>query len=164
MKWKKIFFITTTLFIICLLASGFQQKDSEKNSFITAEDTQKQPMTAVKIEIGEKTFQAKFYENETTKELLKQLPIEMEMQELNGNEKYYYLNQNLPTNASKVHTIKEGDIMLYGKNCLAVFYENFDTNYQYTPIGYVEEVSGFSQALGKGTVKVVLKIAEDSAS
>ena len=103
-------------------------------------------------------------ENETTKELLKQLPIEMEMQELNGNEKYYYLNQNLPTNASKVHTIKEGDIMLYGKNCLVFFYENFDTNYQYTPIGYVEEVSGFSQALGKGTVKVVLKIAEDSAS
>ena len=164
MKWKKRFFITTTLFIICLLASGFQQKDSEKNSFITAEDTQKQPMTAVKIEIGEKTFQAKFYENETTKELLKQFPIEMEMQELNGNEKYYYLNQNLPTNASKVHTIKEGDIMLYGKNCLVFFYENFDTNYQYTPMGYVEEVSGFSQSLGKGNVKVVLKIAEDSAS
>ena len=161
MKWKKIFFITTTLFIICLLASGFQQKDSEKNSFITAEDTQKQPMTAVKIEIGEKTFQAKFYENETTKELLKQLPIEMEMQELNGNEKYYYFDESMPTNSIRVGNINTGDLMLYGSDCLVLFYDSFSTPYSYTRLGHIDNPQGLAEAVGNRNTEVTFEISNN---
>lgn len=37
------------------------------------------------------------------------------MSDLNGNEKYYYLDENLPTNSENIGHINAGDIMLYGE-------------------------------------------------
>ena len=45
------------------------------------------------------------------------LHLEIEMNELNGNEIYYYLNQDLPTNSYQSHNIETGDIMLFGSSC-----------------------------------------------
>ena len=76
------------------------------------------------------------------------------MQELNGNEKYNYLPFALPTSNESVGNIKTGDIMLWGDNCLVLFYENFSTSYSYTKIGYIENPTDFSEALGLDDVTV----------
>ena len=62
------------------------------------------------------------------------------MNELNGNEKYVYLNNSLPTNSYNPKRINSGDIMLYGNNCLVIFYESFDTSYSYTRIGHIDNL------------------------
>lgn len=31
--------------------------------------------------------------------------------------------------------------MLYGNNCLVVFYKSFDTSYSYTKIGHIDNLS-----------------------
>jgi hypothetical protein len=31
--------------------------------------------------------------------------------------------------------------MLYGNNCLVVFYKSFDTSYSYTKIGHIESLN-----------------------
>lgn len=49
-------------------------------------------------------------------------------------------------------SIHAGDIMLYGASCLVLFYEDFNTSYRYTPLGYIEDPDG----LAKGK-KVSLK-------
>ena len=36
--------------------------------------------------------------------------------------------------------INAGDIMLYGNNCLVVFYKSFDTTYSYTKIGHIDNL------------------------
>lgn len=36
------------------------------------------------------------------------------MNELNGNEKYFYLDSSLPVNPYSPNTIGKGDIMLFG--------------------------------------------------
>lgn len=54
------------------------------------------------------------------------------MNELNGNEIYYYLNQDLPTNSYQPHNIETGDIILFGSSCLVIFYESLQTNYSYS--------------------------------
>ena len=110
--------------------------------------------TQINVKIGKKTFKATLYNNKTSKVLLKKLPVTYKMSELNGNEKYKYLSYDLPTNEKKVRKIKAGDIMLYGSDCLVVFYKNFKTSYRYTKVGHINNTKGLAKALGKGSVKV----------
>ena len=72
------------------------------------------------------------------------------MSELNGNEKYIYLDKTLPTNSYSPKHIEVGDIMLYGNDCLVVFYKSFDTNYSYTKIGHIDNL----EDLGEENVKI----------
>ena len=83
----------------------------------------------ITLSIGDRSFTATMEQNCTAEAFRALLPLTLEMQELNGNEKYYYLSQALPTNRTKVGTIHAGDIMLYGDNCVVVFYETFTTSY-----------------------------------
>ena len=105
--------------------------------------------------IGNQTYQVRLEDNATSKALVEMLPLSIKMTELNGNEKYCYLDQSLPTNASRVTQIKAGDVMLYGNNCLVVFYQSFSSGYAYTRIGRIENVSNLAATLGSSSVQVV---------
>ncbi|MBR2767209.1 hypothetical protein IKD67_03975, partial [Candidatus Saccharibacteria bacterium] len=78
--------------------------------------------------------------NSTTSALIKLLPLELSMNDLNGNEKYVYLNESLPTNTYSPKHIEAGDVMLFGDNCLVIFYESFDTSYSYSKIGHIDNL------------------------
>ena len=108
----------------------------------------------ITLSIGDRSFTATMEQNSTAEAFRALLPLTLEMQELNGNEKYHYLTQSLPTNRTKVSTIHAGDIMLYGDNCVVVFYETFTTSYQYTPIGHITNPEGLKSALGSGKVTI----------
>lgn len=110
------------------------------------------------IKIGERSFDCTLYENETTYAFIEQLPLAITMNELNGNEKYYYLENSLPTNSSRVNKIHTGELMLFGTDCLVLFYEDFNTSYSYTSIGYVNEPEQLADVLGGGSVQVVFEI------
>ena len=47
--------------------------------------------------------------------------------------------------------------MLFGDNCLVVFYKDFSTSYSYTKIGTVEDIAGLADALGAGDVQCAFK-------
>ena len=111
----------------------------------------------ITLDINGKIFNAVFYSNETAKQFSDMMPVTMNMTELNGNEKYYYLNTTLPVNSERVGTIKKGDIMLYGNNCIVIFYESFNTSYSYTKIGYIENADNIKDALGSGSVNLTFK-------
>lgn len=106
------------------------------------------------ITINGQTFLATLYDNETAAALKSKLPLTLNMSELNGNEKYNYLPFSLPTNAGNPGQIHAGDLMLYGSDCLVLFYESFPTSYRYTPIGRVNDPSGLADAVGGGGVHV----------
>lgn len=110
--------------------------------------------TAVNMKVGSKTFKCVFYNNKTAKALLKKMPVKYNMSELNGNEKYKYLKKELPANEKMVKKIKAGDIMLYGSDCLVVFYKSFSTTYEYTPVGHVTNPRGLKKAVGAGSVTI----------
>lgn len=140
--------------------SRISDKSTESNSApqpetsFTEEETN---MLKIEIIVGEKTFNATLYDNETAKALINMLPMTLDMSELNGNEKYYYLESSLPTNSSRPSEIKAGDIMLYGSDCLVLFYESFSTPYSYTPLGYIDDPTGLAEALGSGSVQVAFR-------
>ena len=74
------------------------------------------------------------------------------MQELNGNEKYVYLDTKLPSDAANPGGIQAGDLMLYGDNCIVLFYKSFHTSYTYTKIGHVEGFADAAASMGTGTI------------
>ena len=113
--------------------------------------------TSVIITVNGKEFNAVFYNNETANAFINMMPLTLNMNELNGNEKYYNLSTTLPVNSERVGSIKKGDIMLYGSNCIVIFYESFNTSYSYTKIGYIENTENLSSALGSGSVSVSFK-------
>ena len=96
--------------------------------------------TNINVSINNKKYNAIIENNETTKTFISLLPQEYNMSELNENEKYIYLDKTFPTNSYKPNHIEKGDIMLYGNNCLVVFYKTFDTSYSYTKIGHIDNL------------------------
>lgn len=112
----------------------------------------------MKITIGTTTFIANLLDNPTTQAFKKLLPLTLDMSELNDNEKYFYLSTILPTKSSFGGNIRAGDIMLYGNNCLVLFYKGFHTTYSYTKLGHIEDISGMIEALGTGNVKIKFEI------
>ena len=110
----------------------------------------------VKITVAGKNieFTAELYDNAAAKELYARLPININMSDM-PHEKYCYLDFSLPVSEERPRNIRIGDIMLWGDNCLVLFYEDFTTSYSYTRIGKIVDVDGLVSAL-KGNA--VLKI------
>jgi hypothetical protein len=106
------------------------------------------------IKIGDKEFTATLLDNPTAAAFKAMLPLTVNMTELNGNEKYFRLSKNLPTNESNPGTIQSGDLMLYGSNTFVLFYEAFSTSNSYTKLGKLSNTTGLVSALGKGNVTV----------
>ncbi|MGZ8511060.1 MAG: cyclophilin-like fold protein [Chitinophagaceae bacterium] len=119
---------------------------------ITNTDTMK-----MKITIGTNVFTASLFNNATATALKAKLPMTINMTELNGNEKYFDLSDNLPASTSNPGTIQTGDLMLYGSNTLVLFYKTFSTRYNYTRIGRIDNPSGLAAALGSGNIPVTFE-------
>ena len=117
----------------------------------------------MRVIVGDKTFMATLADNATGQAFADRLPLTLDMTELNGNEKYHYLDSSLPTSPANPGTIHAGDIMLYGSSCVVLFYKTFQTSYSYTRIGSIDDPTGLAEALGSGavTVKFVLAITGD---
>jgi hypothetical protein len=105
--------------------------------------------------VGERRFALSLTDNTAARAFAAQLPLALDMEELNGNEKHAQLGQALPANASRPGTIHTGDLMLYGTSTLVVFYEKFTSAYSYTRLGRVDDPAGLAQALGRGSIRVV---------
>ena len=105
--------------------------------------------------VGEHRFAITLTDNPAARAFAAQLPMTLDMADLNGNEKHAELPKALPADASRPGTIRSGDLMLYGSDTLVVFYLTFDSSYSYTRLGRVDDPAGLAQALGRRTVRVV---------
>ena len=112
----------------------------------------------IRLTIGAKTFMATLVKSKTVEALINQLPFELKMVELNGNEKYADLKGPIPTNASNPGKISIGDILLYGDQTLVIFYKSFSTPYSYTNIGKIDDVTGLAAALGSGNISIKFEL------
>jgi hypothetical protein len=105
--------------------------------------------------VGERRFAITSTDNAAARAFAAQLPLTLDMRELNGNEKHADRREALPANASRPGTIRNGDLMLYGTNTLVVFYATFNSSYSYTRLGRVDDPADLPQALGRRSVRVV---------
>ena len=111
-------------------------------------------VSKINLVIQGEEFTATLEDNETSRAFVNQLPLTMTMNELNGNEKYYYLDESLPNQATSLSQIETGDLMLYGDDCLVLFYDTFKTSYRYTRIGKLDQIIRLKELAGNGTIEV----------
>lgn len=104
--------------------------------------------------VGERRFAIILADTEAARAFAAMLPLTLDMEELNGNEKKKELPQALPADASRPGTIHNGDLLLWGARTVVVFYQTFDSPYSYTRLGRVDDPAGLAQALGRGDVQV----------
>lgn len=145
---KKSIIIISVILVLIIISIGIYfiilKKDGDKhiiNNNEIKEDTEEDSeITNIKIIINNVTYMATLEQNDTVKELLKILPLEINMNDLNNNEKYYYLDTTFKTSSYNPQIIEKGDIMLHGDNCLVIFYKTFKTTYHYTKIGHINNM------------------------
>lgn len=111
----------------------------------------------IQITVGEQVFSTELYNNPAARAFAARLPLSVTMDELNGNEKFHYLAEPLPTEADRPGDIHPGELMLYGTDCLVLFYEGLSSSYSYTSLGRVGDASGLADALGSGSVQVTFQ-------
>ncbi len=138
---KKIFIIVTIALIIVLIGIGYKvlSNDNYSDDIDNIVDDNS-IIKEIKVIIDDKEYSLVLEDNDTTRELLENLPLNIKMDELNGNEKYVYMDRDYPSNQMNPKHINKGDVMLYGNNCLVIFYKSFDTSYSYTRIGHIEKL------------------------
>ena len=131
---KKIYIY---IFILGLLLVGCTKDKIVNNDISEVTDM-------VKIKIDGYEYIINLENNDTVDSLINMLPLELNMEDLNSNEKYAYLDRDLPTNSYDPKTINKGDVMLYGSNCMVIFYKTFNTVYSYTKIGHIDNLPDFN--------------------
>ena len=97
-------------------------------------------------------------DNPAAEALLELLPLSVELSDLNGNEKYVYLDTTLPVEPASPGTVEVGDVMLFGDSCLVVFYESFATSYRYTRLGRVTEPDALAAVAADAVVEATFEM------
>ena len=134
---KVIYLLLISISLFILVGCNSKSNNNINNTEI---NSSKEVINTVKVIINDKEYTIDLEDNETANSFASLLPREFEMNELNGNEKYVYLDNTLPTSSYSPKRINAGDVMLYGNNCLVVFYKSFDTSYSYTKIGHINNL------------------------
>lgn len=161
MKDVRIFFLLLVSGLFSVIPAGcdtieknehHQQIANEPPSLVTP--TIESELIDINIQIGSCNFTAKLFNNPTTQVLVSKMPMTLNMNELNGNEKYVYLQESLPTDSKNPEHISAGALMLYGSDCMVLFYEDFQSSYSYTQLGYIENPAELASEMGSEKVEV----------
>ena len=124
----------------------------------SAEVKEAVPMkNSLTVQVNGKIFSATLENNPSARAFAELFPLEANMTELNGNEKYFYLDKDLPNDSVSVKQIHAGDLMLFGSNCVVLFYKDFATGYSYTRLGKIDNPADLEKILGNGNAYVVFK-------
>ncbi len=112
----------------------------------------------MKVQIGDKAFTATLEDNAAVAELVEMMrenPITIQMSDYSGFEKVGSLGRSLTTSNAQT-TTTAGDIVLYNGNQIVMFYGS--NSWSYTRIGRIDDLTGWEDALGSGSVTVTFDI------
>ena len=147
---------TILISLLCLQLNACAKNNGQSTK--NPENMKPTDTAKIKITIGSNVFIASLGNSATATAFKARLPLNLNMADLNGNEKHVDLPNNLPTGSIKPGTIETGDLMLYGANTVVLFYKTFPSSYSYSPIGRIDNPSELMKSLGDGSVIVKFEL------
>ena len=138
-------------------------QETERNETDTAETDIQDNMEENKVEnmnvqVGDVVFSATLEKNEAMSalvEMMRESPVVIQMSDYSGFEKVGSLGTSLPASNSQT-TTQAGDIVLYNGNQIVIFYGS--NSWNYTRLGYIDDLTGWEEALGRGDVTVIFSL------
>ena len=82
------------------------------------------------------------------------------MFDLDRVEKYFFFADKqapLPTDPRERKLIEAGEMLLFGENCLQLFYQPVRSTYRYTTIGKLIEPKNLEHYVGRNQVEVEIR-------
>lgn len=147
-----IIFIFLSIIIYEVVKSNKDKTTSSQNEFINL-DLNEDIIVAgskpfdidkvMKVVINDNEYDFYLENNLAAFDLVSLTPLEIQMKDLDNNEKYNYLSYSLTNDDDYTGAIVKGDVMLYQSNCIVIFYKNFDTTDTYTKLGHIENLPDF---------------------
>ena len=163
---KRLLALLLLGFVFCLTGCGASQAASsnqatETTSAETERQIEEETTDMIKFTVGNHTFLAKLADNASAKELKKLLkngPITMSASNYGGFEKVCSLGSRLTANDVQT-TTQAGDIMLYGRSQVVIFYGS--NSWAYTKLAKVvdEDIPNLKSILSGSENKVVMELA-----
>ena len=166
---KKVIIIVVVMAVLMIglsifMRTGFQsikkdklQPTKKEQSSSQTEEKKEEDNTGIKaitVRIDDMTYIMSVDAGEAGQEFAKSTPFDLEMVDLNNNEKYYEGKEKLPTDPYKPGHIDAGDVMLYGDNTIVIFYKSFDTEFSYTRLGKIKNPDSLENMLEGDKVTV----------
>ena len=119
---------------------------------------QGEPNMQISVTVNNVLFTATIEDSAAGQELLARLPLTLSMEELHGNEKYCYTGEAFGGEQYVPDTIEAGDLMVFGSDCLVLFYETFaNGGWSYARVGRIDDPSGLADACGGGLAEVTFE-------
>ena len=153
--------------ISVFLRTGFQDIKHEKIKPTKQETTNSQTtepekkeeddmnsIKAISVRIDDMTYIMSVDAGKAGQEFANSTPFDLNMKDLNGNEKYYEGKDALPADPYKPGHIDAGDVMLYGDKTIVIFYKSFDTDFSYTRLGKIKNANSLQYMLEGDEVNV----------
>lgn len=112
----------------------------------------------MQVEAGGSIFTATLEDNEAAAALVKMMeeePVVIEMDDYSGFEKVGNLGTTLPA-SNRQMTTRAGDIVLYNRSQIVMFYGS--NSWSYTKLAEVDDLTGWEDALGSGSVTVTFSV------
>ena len=160
MHMNKILIAAVVLVVLVVSTGGaayyfYRDKLSEPPEQTAIKPKHNKPFNPdIVMTVGNKKFDVKLADNETTRALFTQLPFTVKMEDHLANEKFAASPEDLPANHTKPKRVETGDIMFYGARTIVVFYKSFDTPYKYVRSGKVTNPEQLEEVLGANVKKV----------
>ena len=141
----KLWFIAALVAVLCVSGCGAESSRAEQKNASAV---------TIKLNISQQEYTAVLEDNPAVRQLMSKLPMTLEMEELNGNEKYYQFAEGFPADDEDIGQIHAGDIMLFAGHYVVIFYKDFPSQYRYTRLGHIDNPQGLAEALGPGKAVV----------
>ncbi len=137
---------------------------AEQTGGTSAPENTKEPeeteVMKMNVQIADMVFTAVLEDNAAVREfvdMMRQGPVTIRMNDYGSFEKVGSLGKSL-TASDRQTTTTAGDIVLYQGNQIVMFYGS--NAWSYTRIGHIDDLSGWENALGAGSITAVFSIAE----
>ena len=157
---KKLFLIAISLMLIMSMTGCGDTGQAGVSKDENLEETENITNMKMNVQIGNVSFTAILEDNVATRELiemLRQEAISIDMSDYSGFEKVGSLEKSLTTDNHQT-TTSAGDIVLYNGNQIVMFYGS--NSWSYTRIGRIEDLSGWEEALGSGSITAIFTLTQ----